>query len=264
MADFHEKKGRADRMINFFIVVVILLCFSFWEIELLLAYLVLPRQRAMKLANRFAARAIHLIFSMFYAYRNFKIHLEKKNSAPLPERFLVVANHQSLLDIVVVMKILPKGLNARFVAKHELAWDIPLISLLLRTTGHCLVRRQHDALNAMRAVARMAKRSKRDGTIPVIFPEGTRSRTGELGTFHSAGYRKLLETDSLPILVIAVDGGYKVAKLEDFIRDFGTLPYKVSILGVLPAPAGKKEALESLEKARSMIADELIEMQKSP
>lgn len=251
-------------MINLFIVVVILICFSFWEIELLLAFLILPRSRSMQLAKRFESRAIRLIFSMFNAYRHFRIQSRIKISEPLPERFIVVANHQSLLDIVVIMKILPKGLNARFVAKHELAWGIPLISLLLRTTGHCLVNRKNDALNAMRAVAAMARRSKREKTIPVIFPEGTRSRTGDLGTFHSAGYRKLLETDSLPVLVIAVDGGYKIAKLKDFIRDFGTVPYKVSILGVLPAPKGKKEVLVSLETARVMIENELIQMRKSP
>lgn len=251
-------------MINFIIVCVILLCFSLWEIELLIAFLFLPRQRAMQYANTFESRAIRLIFSMFFAYRHFKIQKKNKFAKPIPERFLVVANHQSLLDIVVLMKILPTGLNARFVAKQELAWGIPLISLLLRTTGHCLVKRKNDALNAMRAITTMAKRSKREGTIPVIFPEGTRSRTGELGTFHSAGYRKLLETESLPILVIAIDGGYKVAKLKDFIQDFGRLPYKVSLLDVLPAPEGKKEVLATLETARTLIEEELIQMRKSP
>ncbi|MFA6008285.1 MAG: lysophospholipid acyltransferase family protein, partial [Candidatus Shapirobacteria bacterium] len=175
----------------------------------------------------------------------------------LPERFIVVSNHQSLLDIPIIMHLLPKGRRARFVAKQELAWGIPLISLLLRSSGHCLVRRKGDALQAVRSVSAMSRRCKREGTIPAIFPEGTRSRTGELGEFHSAGFRKILEVEPLPVLVVAVEGGYQVAKLGDFFRCFGKTPYSARFLTLLPAPKNKKEALATLEKSRTLIEDSL-------
>ena len=172
---------------------------------------------------------------------------------------MIISNHQSLLDIPIIMEILPKGVRARFVAKKELAWGIPLISMLLRTSGHCLVKRKGDALQAMRTVTTMARRCKADGTIPVVFPEGTRSRTGFLGVFHSAGFRKIQEIDALPTLVVAVDGGWKVAKLRDFFRNFGKTEYSARFLALLPASANKKESLSVLDKSRELIEKSLEE-----
>jgi len=241
---------------NLIIVVTILAGFSWWELLLLLSYVFLPRRTAKKNLLILEEKAIRLIFAMFFAYRGFKVDF-KNLAGKLPERFMILANHQSLLDIPIIMHLMPNGLRARFIAKHELAWGIPLISMLLRTAGHSLVKRKGDALQAMRSVTAMAKRCKADGTIPAVFPEGTRSRTGELGVFHSAGYRKILEVDALPILVIAVDGGKEVAKLKGFFANFGKTPYSATFLGVLPPPANKKEALAALELSRKMIGDYL-------
>ncbi|TXT47237.1 MAG: acyltransferase [Spirochaetes bacterium] len=245
---------------NILIVAVLLSAFSLWEVFLLLSMVFAPREATARLIFVYDRKAIALIFSMFRTYRGFKVKVEKRLSVPLPERFIVVANHQSLLDIPILMDYLPRGKHARFVAKKELAFGIPLISLLLRSGGHCLVKRRGDALHAMRSISAMARRCAWEGTIPVIFPEGTRSRTGALGTFHSAGYRKILEVAPLPILVVALEGGWRVVTLRDFFSNFGRLPYKVRFIEVLPAPQGKKEALASLAKARDMIESALGDM----
>lgn len=241
---------------NLIIVVTILAGFSWWELLLLLSYAFLPRHMVKKIALVLEDKAIDLIFAMFFAFRGFKINF-KNLAGKLPDRFIIIANHQSLLDIPILMHLMPQGVRARFIAKQELAWGVPLISMLLRTAGHCLVRRRGDALQAMRSVTAMAKRCRVDGTIPAVFPEGTRSRTGELGVFHSAGFRKILEVDALPILVAAVDGGREVAKLKGFFANFGKTPYSTTFLGILPPPTNKKEALAALETSRKMIGDYL-------
>lgn len=241
---------------NSIIVVTLLAGFSWWELLLLLSYAFLPRQSVKRITLILERKAINLIFAMFYAYRGFRVKFSNL-AGKLPERFIILSNHQSLLDIPILMHLMPKGRPARFVAKQELAWGIPLISMLLRTAGHGLVRRKGDALQAMRSVTAMARRCKRDRMIPVVFPEGTRSRTGNLGAFHSAGFRKILEVDALPILVVAVDGGMEVAKLKGFFANFGKTPYSVSFLGLLPPPANKREALAALELSRKMIGDYL-------
>lgn len=241
---------------NLIIVVTILAGFSWWELLLLLSYAFLPRKSVKKIALILEDKAIALIFAMFFAYRGFKVKFTNL-AGRLPERFIVLANHQSLLDIPILMHLMPRGVRARFVAKQELAWGVPLISMLLRTAGHCLVRRRGDALQAMRSVTAMARRCKVDKTIPAVFPEGTRSRTGELGVFHSAGFRKILEVDALPVLVVAVDGGREVAKLKGFFANFGKTPYSATYLGLLPPPTSKREALATLELSRKMIGDYL-------
>jgi len=244
---------------NVVIVAVLLIAFFFWEIPLLLTIIFSSKETIKRRTLFFEDKAIGSIISLFHTYRGFAVQFENRIGQPLPERYVVVSNHQSLLDIPIIMDLLPDGGRARFVAKQELAWGIPLISLLLRTSGHCLVRRKGDALQAVRSVRAMAQRCKAEGTIPAIFPEGTRSRTGALGIFHSAGYRKILEVEPLPILVIAVEGGWKVAKLRDFFRNFGKTAYSVRFLAVLPAPNGRKEALAMLEKSRALIAESLEE-----
>jgi 1-acyl-sn-glycerol-3-phosphate acyltransferase len=245
--------------VNLLIVVVLLCAFAWWEFLLLFALIFLPRRTALKIALDFEARAIHLIFVMFRAYRGFRVDFVNRLKEPLPRRFIVVANHQSLLDIIVIMGMVHRTARARFVAKRELSYGIPLISLLLRILGHSLVQRRGDPLQAIRAVTAMARRSRREGTIPVVFPEGTRSRTGELGTFHSAGYRKILDVEKLPILVMTIDGGWEVAKLSQFMKNFGRLPYHAEYTALLPAPAGKRDALALLETSRSLIETSLKE-----
>ena len=242
---------------NSIIIAVILTAYAFWEIELLLFMIFTSRKTAKRKTLILEDKVIGIIFAMFHTYRGFRVRFENLLGESLPERFIVVSNHQSLLDIPIIMHLLPKGRRARFVAKQELAWGIPLISLLLRSSGHCLVRRKGDALQAVRSVSAMSRRCKREGTIPAIFPEGTRSRTGELGVFHSAGFRKILEVEPLPVLVVAVEGGYQVAKLGDFFRRFGKMPYSARFLALLPAPGNKREALATLEKSRTLIEDSL-------
>lgn len=242
---------------NIVIVLVILTAFAFWEILLLLSLIFASGNTAAKKILVYEEKAVDIVFSLFRTYRGFRIQFENCLHEGLPQRFIVVSNHQSLLDIPIIMKILPRGFRARFVAKHELAWGIPLISLLLRTSGHCLVKRKGDALQAVRTVSAMARKCMVEGTIPVIFPEGTRSRTGALGTFHSAGYRKILEVEALPMLVVAVEGGLQVAKLKDFFRNFGRTAYSVRFLAVLPAPGTRRDALATLEKSRELIEKSL-------
>jgi len=238
---------------NILIVVVLLSVFLYWEVLLLLNFAFFPRERIRNRILFYEDKAIRAIILMFSTYRGFRAGVESALDVEIPDRYIVVANHQSLIDIPILMTTLPHGKKARFVAKRELAWGIPLISLLLRTAGHALVKRKGDALHAMKSVTRMARRCAREGTVPVIFPEGTRSRTGELGTFHSAGYRKILEIERLPILVIALEGGWTVITLRDFFRNFGKLPYTVRIVDLIPAPANKKEALAALERSRNSI-----------
>jgi 1-acyl-sn-glycerol-3-phosphate acyltransferase len=247
-------------MVNGFIVAAILVAFLFWESYLVLAAIFISRGRSKTLFLRYEDKAVDLIFLMFACYRNFRLHLENKLEGDLPPRYLVVSNHQSLLDIIAIMRVLPRGRRARFVAKKELGKWIPLISMFLRTQGHCLVKRKGDPMHAMQAIAGMAERCRKEGTCPVIFPEGTRSRTGALGTFHSAGYRKLLEVESLPILVVAIEGGWRVATLKGFFKYFGTTSYSIRFVEVLSAPKGKKEMLATLETARRSIESALDSM----
>jgi 1-acyl-sn-glycerol-3-phosphate acyltransferase len=88
------------------------------------------------------------------------------------------SNHQSWFDIWVLGANIPT--QVRFVAKKELA-RIPILGPAIRAAGHIYIDRQNRqaAFDAYQDAARVIQ----TGTSAVVFPEGTRSRTGELLPF---------------------------------------------------------------------------------
>ena len=113
--------------------------------------------------------------------------------------FVVVANHQSMLDILLLSHV-PREM--KWVAKQSL-FEIPWIGLMLRMSGDIPVLRG-DADSGGAALA--AARAYLDrGMSVMMFPEGTRSRTGALQAFKSGAFRLAIEAGR-PVLPIAVFG----------------------------------------------------------
>jgi 1-acyl-sn-glycerol-3-phosphate acyltransferase len=156
------------------------------------------------------------------------------------------------MDIPICIELFPDN-RLRFVAKKELGVGIPFVSLILRSQGHALVKRKGDAAHAMRSILRFSRRCKQEKTCPVIFPEGTRTRDGEVGAFHSAGIRKILDETPLPLVVAVLDGGWKVAKIKAVINNLQGARFRVRVLSVTPTLRTKKEVLAALEKAHDDI-----------
>ena len=112
---------------------------------------------------------------------------------------VVISNHASLAD-PFLLSYLPFDL--RFVAKDEL-FHKPLVGWLLRLAGDIPVRRGDPASAA--AMASAAEATLRAGLSVMIFPEGTRSRSGELGAFRDGAFRIAIATGA-PILPVALHG----------------------------------------------------------
>lgn len=242
------------------VVVCVIVLFIFHEILLHAARLLHPGNAVMKV-DAYCSRIVDRIFSLLKVYCGFGLVYEDHFGAALPERFILITNHQSLLDIPLCMKMLSSR-RLRFVAKKELGTGIPFVSSVLRTQGHALVKRRGDSSHAMGTLHRFARRCRKDGTCPVVFPEGTRSRDGEIGPFYTAGVRKVEDEEPLPVVVAAIDGGWRIARLKEFIANARGGRYRFRLAAVLPAPSGKKETLAAIAKARSIIEAELAEMRK--
>jgi 1-acyl-sn-glycerol-3-phosphate acyltransferase len=113
--------------------------------------------------------------------------------------FVVVANHQSLLDIVLLSRM-PREM--KWVGKEEL-FKIPWIGWMLRLTGDIAVRRG-DSESGGEAVAK-ARAYLRRGMNVMIFPEGTRSRDARLLPFKKGAFRLAIET-GVPVLPVVLSG----------------------------------------------------------
>lgn len=249
-------------MVNFLVVVSIVGLFMAYELKLQFVAIFRPKA-LISYTEKLQRRAVRSIFAGFGAYRGWRPRLESKIEGELPERFMLIANHQSLFDIPIVWNLLPARCRMRFVAKRELGTGVPFVSSLLRVQGHALVSRKGDMFQAMKNLERFGKHCRAEGLCPVLFPEGTRSRTGELGPFHTAGFRKLIELDPLPVLVAAIEGGSWVSTLGALLRNLGRYPYTVRLVALLPAPRGKKEILATLERGRDLISEALDDMRRA-
>ena len=122
-----------------------------------------------------------------------------------PDRsYVVMSNHQSAFDIPALAATLP--LSWRFVAKRELT-RIPIFGWGLLAAGHIVIDRR-DNERSVRSLKRAAE-SVRSGVSVIVFPEGTRSATGELGPFKSGGFYLAIEA-GVPILPVTVSGSRRI------------------------------------------------------
>ena len=201
------------------------------------------------------------IFAILNCYRNFKFFGYNESKKMLPEQFIIISNHQSLFDIPAYMNFF-RDKELRFVAKDNLARHIPLVSEMLRAHEHCMIPRKGSPMIAMKVVEDFGKRAIERKQIPVLFPEGTRTRDGNVGKFYSAGFRKLAETVNLPVAACALDGGWQIRDMSNIMRRLKNGSYRLKVVKVFPAPKTKEEQVVILEESRTLIQKQLDEWRK--
>ncbi len=163
-------------------------------VEALLLALTWPFDRNRTVPGRFLRLAGVAVSLTFLTWR---LRLEGKLPGKGP--YVVVANHQSMLDILLISRV-PREM--KWMAKESL-FQIPWFGWLFVLAGDIPIRRG-DSGSASEALRRARTYLDR-GMSVMIFPEGTRSRTGELGTFKSGAFRLAIEA-GVPIVPIAVSG----------------------------------------------------------
>jgi len=131
--------------------------------------------------------------------------------------YVVMANHQSVFDTAAIVATLPSSF--RFVAKRELTW-IPFFGWALVAGGHVIIDRS-DHERSVQSLERAAERV-RGGKTVVIFPEGTRGRSGELGEFKSGGFHLALAAQ-VPILPASVSGSSRITPPRSLRIDSGRI-----------------------------------------
>jgi 1-acyl-sn-glycerol-3-phosphate acyltransferase len=143
--------------------------------------------------------------------------------------YLVVANHQSWIDVPALFRAFPIPL--RFLGQRKLA-RVPFLGRYMRAMGMVFVDR--TALHEMHdSVLRAADLLAAGGAL-VSFPEGTRSRDGRLGKFKSGGFAAALESGAA-VLPVAILGAGKVLPVGGFRVRPGTIELRIG-RPIDPAP----------------------------
>ncbi len=170
----------------------------------------------------------------------------------IPEgNVIVICNHQGIAEIPIVLGYVKV---AGMLAKIELS-KIPIFSYLMIAVG-CVFVDRNDKTQARAAVTNSIEAVKR-GNSMVIFPEGTRSKDGEIGPFKQ-GAASIAAGAGVPVLPIVFEGSIKV--FEEKKRVVRGQTVKVRILPPIDV-AGLSVA--DRQRALNDIREKMIEVKKS-
>lgn len=151
---------------------------------------------------------------------------------------VLVSNHTSYWDPVVVGCAFNRQVH--FMAKSEL-FSIPLLGTAIRILGAFPVRRDKSDRNAIRTAVKLLEK----GSVVGVFPEGTRSRTGEMLKLH-LGAAMLAFKAGVPILPVAVSGTRGV---------FGKITIQVG--KPIFSQGGAKASKADLENASDQVMEQI-------
>lgn len=185
------------------------------------------------------------------------VRLKTENRAQLqPDQpYVFMANHASSIDIWALFLAIPRPV--RMIAKKQLA-RIPLFGWVMWAGRFIFIDRQ-NATAARRSIQDAGNRI-RGGCSVLIFPEGTRTRDGQLGEFKKGGFHLAMEA-GVPIVPIALQG-------TRALMPRGSLRVKSgSIKAIIGAPIPTKGLTVAdrpalVEQVRNSIAAMLAEAQE--
>jgi 1-acyl-sn-glycerol-3-phosphate acyltransferase len=140
--------------------------------------------------------------------------------------YVVVANHQSLLDILVLFRLFR---HFRWVSKLE-NFRIPLVGQVMRLNRY--IELERGKADSVRRMLRACEQALAEGNSVLMFPEGTRSETGELRPFKTGAF-ELARASRCPILPVAIDGTSRALPKRGIVLQ-GRHAIRVLVLDEIP------------------------------
>jgi len=195
-------------------------------------------------------------YSAGYLFRKLTVVHEKltplwkfRTSVTLPDDmrrpYVVVSNHESFVDILLISHL---PTEMKWLSKVEIM-RIPLVGWMMKLARDIPLERG-DAKSIVKAMK--AARQRLDSNVSVmIFPEGTRSRSGEMGEFKTGAFRLAIHAQ-VPILPLAVYGAREALRSNDWRLGYAKAEVRV-LEPVSTEGLTNKDVPELMARVREMI-----------
>ena len=142
------------------------------------------------------------------------------HNIPTDQPLIIVANHQSMYDIPPLLYYMSKY-HPKFVSKIELGKGIPSVSYNLRHGGSVLIDRKQP-LKSIKAIKDFAQKISNNNWSAIIFPEGTRSKTGHPKPFKTKGLQTLItHMPNALVVPITINNSWKILRYGKFPLGLG-------------------------------------------
>lgn len=159
-----------------------------------------------------------LVINTYVLGTRYKI--ENLESLPEGVPLIIAANHQSMYDIPAIIWFMRK-VHPKFISKIELAKGMPSISYNLNHGGSVVIKRD-DPKQALTAISKLGKYIETNKRTAVIFPEGTRSRTGKPQKFAENGLKILCKyAPSAYMVPVTINNSWKMTRWGSFPLGLG-------------------------------------------
>lgn len=202
-------------------------------------------------------RILHLFtcaWASLYTWINprWPMRIDGRERIRVDRAYMMVANHQSLLDILVMFRLF---VHFKWVSKIE-NFRVPLIGWHMSLNRYIKLRRGDRT--SVEAMMRACEAALADGNSVMMFPEGTRSPDGRLRAFKTGAFL-LAQRCRVPILPILVQGTALALPKRGFVLR-GRHVIVLRVLDEIPYECFAETSVEALaEEVHSLFARELGE-----
>jgi 1-acyl-sn-glycerol-3-phosphate acyltransferase len=194
-------------------------------------------------------RALHLFtcfWASLYTWLNpaWRVTIHGRENVQPDTTYVYVANHLSLLDILVLFRLFT---DFKWVSKAEI-FKVPVIGWNMRLNKY--IRLQRGNRDSVVQMMEQCERALEQGSSLMMFPEGTRSATGELKAFKTGAF-ELAVAAQVPIVPIAIEGTNNALPKHGFVLRGR---HKITVT-VLPPFEPGTSVESATEQARARIAE---------
>tara|TARA_B100000809_G_C15085012_1_gene511108 strand:- start:654 stop:1286 length:633 start_codon:yes stop_codon:yes gene_type:complete len=203
--------------------------------------------------HKFVVEIMNLVLTKSLFILGVFVSVENNQNLPENTTLIFVSNHQGMFDIPPIIWAFRKY-HPKFVSKKELGKGIPSISFNLRHGGAALIDRK-DAKQAISTLGTFAKNIHKNKWSAVIFPEGTRSRTGEPKKFATNGLKMLVKYNKEGYIVpLTINNSWKVFKYGKFPLGIGA---PISIITHKPIKINSLPFADLIERTEKVIKEHI-------